>query len=118
VTRSLPAAQSYKSKEEQLFAQWLELQCAAQQFKTWEYEAVRLRLTAGKTYVPDFSVIGIDGGFDHFAEVKGRKGSTFYSRDVGKLKIGVAARLFPWWRFKVYWRAAHGEWECWEVPKK
>lgn len=118
--RPLPVERGYRSKTEASFAQWLDIQKMAGQIGGWQYEEVRLRLAAGKTYVPDFLVlcVGFVGNFSHFAEVKGRKGAGFYSRDLGKLKIAMAARLFPWWDFRVYWPGDRGEWECWEVPKR
>ena len=118
LSRALPAEQHYKSKTEALFAQWLDLQVRAGAVGLWLYEAERMRLAAGKTYVPDFMIIGTDGRFDHWAEVKGRKGAAFYSRDLGKLKVSVAAVLRPWWKFKVYWPGDRGEWQSWEVPSK
>lgn len=62
------------------------------------HDAVTLKLARDTRYTPDFMVIG-DQGVIEFHEVKG------FWRDDARVKIKVAARLFPWFTFKsVSWK--------------
>lgn len=65
------------------------------------YESIKLRLAKATTYTPDFVVVLPDGRVE-FHEVKG------FWRDDARVKIKVAAELFPWARFVVVTRK-HGE---------
>ena len=58
----------------------------------WEYEPIRLRLAEKTFYTPDFLVIGKEGQVA-FEEVKG------YWEEDARVKIKVAARLYPWFYF-------------------
>jgi hypothetical protein len=57
----------------------------------YEYEPIKLRLAKGTFYTPDFLVVYPD--HFEFHEVKG------YARDDAMVKVKVAARLYPWFRF-------------------
>lgn len=100
----------YRSKTEAAFSAHLDLQVRAGAILSWKYEAVTLRLAPGVSYTPDF-VVFYAAGF-HFIEVKGRKGSGFWSRPVGKIKVKLAAEMFPQFRFEVVWPGERmGTWE-------
>jgi hypothetical protein len=57
------------------------------------YEAVTLKLAADTRYTPDFMVMEDDGTIT-FVECKG------FWRDDAKVKIKVAAEMYPMFRFK------------------
>lgn len=54
----------------------------------WAFEGVKLRLATGAWYTPDFAVWGLDGRLA-FEEVKG------FWREAARVRIKVAARLYP-----------------------
>lgn len=58
----------------------------------FDYEAITLKLADDCRYTPDFVVVHLDGRIE-FREIKG------FWRDDAKVKIRVAARLFPWAKF-------------------
>ncbi len=106
----------YNSKTEQLRAQALELDQRAGMIKGWSYETVTLKLPGGSRYTPDFLIEHNDGTVS-FEEVKGRKGSSFFARPIGKMKVGIAAAVFRHWRFVVIFPGSRlGMWDKWEVP--
>jgi hypothetical protein len=83
----------------------------AGQLNTWRYEAVRMALAPGVTYIPDFLEVMPDGSV-LLVEVKGRKGSGFWTLPVSKVKVRMAAALFPWWKFAITWPGARlGTWD-------
>lgn len=59
------------------------------------FEGVTFVLANRTRYTPDFLVITQDGSVE-FHEVKG------YWRDDAKVKIKIAARMFPWFTFRAY----------------
>jgi hypothetical protein len=100
----------YRSKTEAAYAQYLDVLVKIGSIESWKYEPVTLKLADGVRYQPDFMVCCY--GVVEFREVKGRKGSTFYSRAIGKMKIKIAASLYPMWRFDVIFPGAKaGMWE-------
>lgn len=107
----------YKSKTEALRAQALDLDQRAGIIKSWRYEAVTLKLPGGTRYTPDFLIEQNDGCVS-FEEVKGRGQSSFYSRPVGKMKVGIAAAVFPWKFVVIFPGSRLGTWDKWEVPNR
>jgi len=70
----------------------------------WKYEAVKLRLADGAFYTPDFFLMLADGRVG-FHETKG------FWRDDAKIKIKVAAELYPWLFFVgVQWNSKAKDW--------
>lgn len=69
----------------------------------WAYEAVKLRLADRTFYTPDFLVVMTDGSIE-IHEVKG------HWEDDARVKIKVAARMYPWFRFRAV-KSARGGWE-------
>jgi hypothetical protein len=61
----------------------------------WRFEAVTLVLAPDCRYTPDFLVLCPDGLIE-LHETKG------HWREDAKVKIRVAARLFPWFTFRAY----------------
>ncbi len=75
------------------------------EIKSWSYESVRLKLTQGGEkeayFKPDFLVEMNDGRIE-FHETKG------FFREAAKVRIKVAAGMFPCFRFKVVRKIAGG----------
>jgi len=68
--------------------------------REWKYEAISLTLAPSVHYRPDFLVIWEDRGLEHI-EVKPRSGSGYYSRQMGKAKIRIAASIYKFWKFRI-----------------
>jgi len=91
--------QTTMNKTEAAYAEELRLMELSGEVRAFIFEPLRLVLahnTKGgrnaTTYTPDFLVV-YDDCFE-FVEVKG------FWRDDAKVKIKVAAELFPWFRFR------------------
>jgi hypothetical protein len=97
----------YRSALEERYAQRLALLLGCHEIAWWEYEPMRLRLGpvgARLTYCPDFMVMPRAGGRIEAHEVKGHW-------DIkGRNKVKMAARLFPWIRFRGVQGGRRGEW--------
>ena len=86
------------------YAGYLEELKRTGQVAAWAYEAVKLRLADRTFYTPDFLVVMADGGME-LHEVKG------HWEDDARVKIKVAARLFPWFCFRaVQWNSKAKKW--------
>lgn len=72
------------------------------------FEAVTLILADDLRYTPDFLVIAED----HVVELHETKG---FWREDAKLKIRMAARLFPWFRFKAFRKLPKAQGGGWAV---
>jgi hypothetical protein len=70
--------------------------------RDWRFESVTLKLAPDCRYTPDFWIVENDGSVT-VEETKG------HWRDDAKVKIRVAARLFPEFRF-VALKLARGQW--------
>ena len=82
---------------EQDYAGELEVQKCCGEIADYGYERIRLRLGPGAWYKPDFDVIGTDG----FIEIHETKG---YWREAARVRIKVAAGLYPHFRFLAIYR--------------
>lgn len=91
------------NKLESRYAQHLGLLRLEGKVSAFLYEAVSLRLADRTTYNPDFLVILPDGSVE-IHETKG------FMRDDAAVKIKVAARMFPWFTFRLV-RHTKGKWE-------
>jgi len=86
------------------------------QIEAYAFEAVTLKLARDCRYTPDFLVVKVRkhaalGVFVEFHEVKPASRKGYFARDDAKVKIKVAARLFPWATFYVVYPAKGGGWE-------
>jgi len=104
---------SRMNKTEAKFADYLEAEKHLKRILDWRFEPVKFILAQnikGKrnatTYTPDFIVITRD--CVGFVEVKG------FWRDDAKVKIKVAADMFPWFKWRVVY-LKKGEWIFEEV---
>lgn len=104
-TRLTPAKASERpcrmNKTEARYAAILEARKIAGEIREWHFEAVTLRLGDDCRYTPDFLVVLADGTLE-FHETKG------FWRDDAKVKVRVAASLFPF-RF-IAMRLVKGTW--------
>ena len=80
------------NKLEAAYAQRLDLERLAGMWQWWGYEPIKLRLAGGAWYTPDFGLIDTGG---HFVihETKG------FWREAARVRIKVAAELYPFFRF-------------------
>jgi hypothetical protein len=91
------------NKTEARYADELRLLERAGQIKWWKFEAVTLRLARKTTYTPDFLVQHLDGSLE-FIETKG------FWEDDARVKIKVAAEMFPMFRFVALKPGKRGQW--------
>ena len=81
------------NKTETLYAAELEARRLNREIESWTFEPFKLRLAKATYYSPDFLVVLPGGERYELHEVKG------FWRDDARVKIKVAARLFPMFRF-------------------
>lgn len=105
---------SRMNKGETAYGLHLRQRADAGEIATFGFEAVRLELADRCTILPDFFVRMKDGSIE-FHEVKGRKGETFYCKEDAMIKLKVAARLYPFWTFRIVWPAPGAGWRQREV---
>lgn len=102
------------NKLEQRYANQLEMMRLAREINGWTYEPDKLELAYRCTYTPDFKVFKNKGKTDltiEYHEVKG------YMRDDAAVKLKVAARMYPQYKFVlVKWDRKKG-WIFKEIPK-
>jgi hypothetical protein len=80
------------NKTEAAYAEHLQALYVAGRVLWWRFEPIRLRLANGAYYKPDFGVKLLDGSFE-LHETKG------HWREAARVRIKVAAELFPMFRF-------------------
>ena len=90
------------NKLESAYSEHLELQRSAGEIRWHRYAPMRLRLADGAYYKPDFGVWKRDGSFE-LHETKG------FWREAARVRIKVAAELFPMFRFVAIKRVG-GNW--------
>ena len=96
-----PAQLRGMNRTEAAYAEQLEADRLAGIVASWRYEAIKLRLADKTWYTPDFFVITTAGGID-MVEVKG------WWRDDARVKIKVAAEMYPEFRFRAVSRTGGG----------
>lgn len=105
--RGVSIAKPRMNKLENAWAVQLEMQRAAGLIQRWEYEAVRLRLADDTYFTPDFYVeIGDRIRFD---ETKG------FMREAARVRLNVAARLYPRFTFRLIRRRLMRDGGGWEI---
>lgn len=96
----------YKNKLERRYADYLYTLQLSEEIISYKYEPFGLKLAKGTYYHPDFLVI-----YSSHFEIHETKG---FLRDDANVKIKLAARLFPWFLFKmIFWRK--GRWEIKDI---
>ena len=92
----MPAATAIKPRMNKTEAEWamiLEARKRAGEIVWYGFEAIKLRLADNTHYTPDFAVIT---AFGHNLELHETKG---FWRDDARVKIKVAAEMFPFFKF-------------------
>ena len=79
------------NKTEAAYAAHLEMRRRAGEIAWIKFEGVKLRLADNTFYSPDFAVMGADG----VLEMHEVKGSLNYIQEDAKVKIKVAAEMYP-----------------------
>lgn len=92
IARGLRRKAGVMNRTEAQFAEYLRVQEIAGVTLCHRFEAVTLKIANDCRYTPDFMAMGV-GGEITFFEVKG------FWRDDARVKIKVAARTFPEFRF-------------------
>ena len=91
-----------KNKTEEAYANHLNMLLRAGEIRKYGFETHKLRLADGAYYCPDFAVFETDDTIT-FQEVKG------FWREAARLRIKVAASLYPEYRF-VAIKREKGQW--------
>ncbi len=87
------------NKTETAYSRVLEERRLVGEILEWRFEPMRFRLGAEATYTPDFAVQLPDQTLE-FHDVKGRTGRGPGGwEDAARVKIKVAAEIYPWFRF-------------------
>ena len=90
------------NKLESAYTKYLDLQVAGGDIHAYKFESIKLKLADRTTYSPDFLVITKDGTVE-LHETKG------YWEDDARVKIKVAAAMFPYFVFRGVTRSK-GSW--------
>ena len=96
------------NKTEAAYADYLDLLESSGEILRWDFEALKLRLAPSTFYTPDFLVVMADGTME-LREVKG------FWRDDARVKIKVAARMFPMFRFVAVTKRRKKDGGGWDV---
>lgn len=96
-----------RNKTEAKYEAYLEKQKLAGEVLSYCFEPLHLRLADKTFYKPDFLVLNKACEVE-FHEVKG---SRYIFQDDAKVKVKVAAKLFPYFRFRVAYPQKGGTWE-------
>lgn len=110
-TERLPAAKKIRgmNRTETEFSEQIEARKQIGEVAWWAYEAVTLKLGHDCRYTPDFCIVNVQGWIE-FVEVKGP-----FVRDDSMVKLRVAARTFPWARFKLAQKSSKKDGGGWTV---
>ena len=99
------------NKTEERFAQMLELERHAGKVQWWKFEAIKLMLAKNTSITVDFGVLP-DTGILTMIDVKGSKAMV---TDDARVKMKVAAEMYPF-VFKLAYPRAKGEgWDIEEI---
>lgn len=96
------------NKTEALYEQQLAFRKHAGEITWYAFEAIKLRLAKATFLTIDFAVKLPDGALQ-LHEVKGRKGDRYWAEEDAKIKLKVAAEMFPF-QFFVVWPRQGGGW--------
>ena len=94
------------NKLEAAYAQRLELERVAGVWQWWAFNSIKLRLATGAYYTPDFALID-PGGHLIIHETKG------HWREAARVRIKVAAELYPFFRFVAVTRQRKRQGSAW-----
>lgn len=95
------------NKTETRYAQRLAAMLVAGEILWWQFEPIKLRLADATFYTPDFALQMSDGRI----ELHEIKGSRKLWKDDARVKIKVAAELFPIFTFRALYPQPGGFWD-------
>ena len=107
--RGVPKVVGGMNKTEAAYRDHLALRERKGEVAWFVFEGVKLRLADNTFYTPDFSVMLRDGEIE-MHEVKGRSGVKYWCEDDAKVKIKVAASIYPF-LFKIVWPKKGSGWD-------
>lgn len=90
------------NRTEAAYAEYLEMRRHAGEIRKFDFEAIKLRLARSTFFEPDFVVWMLSGAIE-IHEIKGGP-----IEEDARVKLKVAARLFPYFRFIVARRNGRG----------
>ena len=110
---------SEMNKGESVYKQWLEILQKGDLIIAWFFQSWTFKLASDCRYTPDFAVLR----FPHqwtLVDVKGRKvkpdgSQTYWAEEDAKIKIKVAAKMFPMFRWVIAFPLQNGEWQEVEI---
>lgn len=96
------------NRTETAYSQVLEIKRLAGEILEWRFEPIKLKLADKTFYTPDFAVLQNDQSLE-LIDIKGRcgDGPGGWEEDA-KVKIKVAAKLYPWFLFVGICRCKEG----------
>ena len=100
------------NRTETAYANYLEGLRHAGQIHWYKFEGLKLRLADNTFYSPDFFVLSRDQMLEAH-EVKPRSGRSYFAMDDSKVKIKIAADMYPF-RFLIVWPDKN-EWKQEEI---
>lgn len=106
VKRPIPGSMN---KTEREYADHLNMLKMAGEIEDWKYEGIKFKLANNTHYIPDFLVV-----YPTHMEIHEVKG---FWRDDGRVKIKVAADLFPWFKFIAVQKIAKKYGSGWKVEE-
>lgn len=113
-TRMIAAAtvrhKNKMNKLEAAYAQKIEFERLAGEWQWWAFNSIKLRLATGAYYTPDFALID-RGGHLVIHETKG------HWREAARVRIKVAAELYPHFRFVAVTRQRKRKGGAWTFEK-
>lgn len=99
------------NKTEQAYADRLQSMRQRGEILWFGFECWTFKLAKDTRYTPDF-VVQLANGELLLVEVKGRaKGGKYFAEDDAKVKVKVAAGVFPMLRIKIVWPNGNGGWD-------
>ena len=106
---------SRMNKGESLYSAFLFRRMKAGEVRSFQFEGDTFLLAHLCRYTPDFRVILADSTVEYH-ECKGKKGKSYYAHEDARIKIKVAATLYPQFTFCVVW-LDNGTWKRKDVPR-
>ena len=95
------------NKTESLYAETLTARHIAGEVQSWSFESHTFRLASGLRFTPDFEVVLADGSIE-FVDVKGSTKREAIDPK-SRVKIKMAAQMFPHFRFVIEKRRSKGD---------
>jgi hypothetical protein len=96
------------NKTEESYSKYLEDLKHARAIAWWKFEGVKLRLADNTFFTVDFAVLNFSQELE-MHEVKPRSGDSYFCMDDAKMKIKIAADMYPF-KFLIAYPVKGGGW--------